>query len=84
MLFLVDVSDFFFFSGRGGIGGSPRRQGAGGSVFIENPRRGGGSRSGRGRGAGRVSAANWGILGGGLNSSFSGPADEFGDFSRVL
>ena len=36
------------------------------TVFIENPRRGGGGRpEERGRGAGRVSAANWGIWGGG-------------------
>ena len=40
--------------------------GGGGLIFIEIPRRGGGfSRRGRGRGAGKVSAANWGIGGGG-------------------
>ena len=62
---LVDISDiFYFFSARGGVGGSPRHSGGGGSVFIQNPTRGGVSR-GRGRGAGRVNAANWGIWGGG-------------------
>ena len=66
---LVDVSDiiYFFCSGRGkGEFETP----GGDRFFIENPRRGGGSRKGRGRGAGRVSAANWGtFLGrGGLNS----------------
>ena len=45
--------------------GSPRRQEGGGRFFIENPRRGGVSRSRRGCEAGRVSAANWGIFGGG-------------------
>ena len=47
--------------------GESEAPGWGGIVFvIENPRRGGGcSRRGRGRGAGRVSAANWGIFGGG-------------------
>ena len=39
---LVDVSDTYFFSARGGGRGSPRRQEVGGSIFIENPRRGGG------------------------------------------
>ena len=41
-LFLVDVSDIFYFfllgGGEGGVRGARRR---GGSVFIENPRRGG-------------------------------------------
>ena len=61
---LVDVSVFFnFFSARGrGVRGA----GGGGDGFIENPRGGGGvSRRGKGRGAGRVSAANWGIFLGG-------------------
>ena len=60
----MDVSDIFsFFSARGGGRGSPRRQGGGDRL--------GGSR----RGAGRVSAANWGNFGGGggLSIFFSGP-----------
>ena len=40
---------------------SEARGEGGGIGFIENPRREGGSR----RGAGRVSAANWGIFWGG-------------------
>ena len=67
-MFLVDVSDiFYFFSARGGGRGSPRRRpggGDGGSFFIEKPRRGG-LQDGRGREAGRVSAANWEFWGGG-------------------
>ena len=43
----------------------------GGLIFIENPRRGV-SRRERGRGAGRVSAANWGIGGRGAKYSFRG------------
>ena len=44
------------------------------SDTIENPRRAGVSRRGRGRGAGRVSAPNWGFLGGGGPNIFlSGP-----------
>ena len=64
---------FIFFSARGGERGSSRRRGGGGGgqVFIENPRRGG--EAGRGRGAGRVSAANWGIFWGGGLIFFSGP-----------
>ena len=42
------------------------------SIFIDNPRRGGGG-LGSGRGAGRVSAANLGMGGGGLNILFRGP-----------
>ena len=59
--YLVDVSDFHFFrSGRG-----PRRREGGGSVFfLKNPG-GGGLQKGRGGRAGRVSAANWGVGGGG-------------------
>ena len=57
--------------------GSPRHQEGGGVVFfflIENPRRGGGGFARRGEGPGRVSAANWGrIGGGGLNILFWGP-----------
>ena len=54
--------------------GGVRGAGRGGlDFFIENPRRGF-SRRGRGRGAGKVSAANWGIWGGGggLNIFFRG------------
>ena len=54
---------FFIFSARGGGRGSLRRR-EGGSIFIENPRRGF-SRRGRGRGAGRVSAGELGEFGGG-------------------
>ena len=59
----------FFCSGReGGVRGAGR---GGGRLLIENPRRGV-SRKGRGRGARRVSAANWEIArgGGGLNIFF--------------
>ena len=69
---LVDVSDIFnFFSARGRGGGSSRRQGWWGRFFIENPRRGWVSleREGSGRGAGRLSAGNFGG-GGGLNIFF--------------
>ena len=47
--------------------------GGGIGIFIQNSRRGGVSRRGT-RGAGRVSAANWGVLGGGggLNIFFRG------------
>ena len=68
VLFLVDVSDIFNFFCSGRRKGESEASGGGGSIFIENPRRGGGIFSregGRGRGAGRVSAANWGIWGGG-------------------
>ena len=54
---LVDVSDifnFFFCSGR------EKGESEAPGFLIENPRRGG-SPGKRGRGAGRVSAANWGI-----------------------
>ena len=55
---------FFFCSGRGK--GEPEAPGRGGGdrFFIESPRRGGlpGREGRRWRGAGRVSAANWGIL----------------------
>ena len=73
-LVLADVSDIFYFfllgEGEGRVRG--RREGGGCRFFIENPRGGGGSR--RGRGAGRVSAANWGSWGGGgTKYFFSGP-----------
>ena len=63
---LVDVSDIFIFfllgEGEGGVRGARRRRDW---FLMENPRRGGGSRRGRGRGAGRMSAANWRLGGGG-------------------
>ena len=63
---LVDVSDIFCFfscSGRGkGEFEAPGREGV--RFLIENPRRGV-SRRERVQGAGRVSAANLGFLGGG-------------------
>ena len=75
-VYLVDVSDIFYFSRRGGEGGVRGARRGGGSVFfffIENPRRGGVFRRGSGQGAVRVSAANWGIfLGGRLNIFFRG------------
>ena len=40
LIFLVDVSDIFYFSARGRGSRSPRRQGRGGVVFNENPRAG--------------------------------------------
>ena len=55
-----------YFSVRGGGRGSPRRQEGGGGrwgFLLKIPGEGGGVEEGRGRGAGRVSAANWGILG---------------------
>ena len=68
---LVDVSDIFYFfllgEGEGRVRGAGR---GGGLIFIENPRRGGGLQEGRGRGAGRVSAANWGIWRGGAKFFF--------------
>ena len=64
MLFLVDVSEIFYFfcSGEGkGESEAPGR--GGGSVFfMDNPRRGALPNGGGGRGAGRVFAGN---LGGG-------------------
>ena len=75
---LVDVSDifiYFFRSGRG-KGESEVPGGGGGSIFIVIPRRGGGFlQDGEGRGAGKVSAANWGIWGRGgwAKYLFSGP-----------
>ena len=62
----MDVSDIFYFyflvgEGKGGVRGASK----GGQFFVENPRKGGVCRRRRGRKAGRVSAANWGIWGGG-------------------
>ena len=76
---LVDVSDayyYFFCLGRGK--GEVRGAGGGGIGFffiLKIPGgRAGFSRRRRSRGAGRVSAANWGIfLGGGGQICFSGP-----------
>ena len=63
---------FIFFLLGEGESGAPGG-GGGGRFLIENPRRGV-SRRGRGRGAGRVSAANCGIArGGGAIYFFSGP-----------
>ena len=63
----MDVSDIFnfFFCLLGkGEGGVEAPEGGGGSVsLLKSP--GGGLQDGRGRGAGRVSAANLGIGGGG-------------------
>ena len=68
-IFLVDVLDIFYFflfgEGEGpGVGGGEI------GFFIENPRRGGVSRRGRGRGAGRVELGEF--FGGGLNIVFRG------------
>ena len=63
----MDVSDIsYFVCSWTGKGESEARGGGGGPIFIGNPKRGVFRRE-RGRGAGRVSAANWGIGGGGLN-----------------
>ena len=63
----MDVWDFFFFCSGRGKGESEAPGGGGGVIgFLLNFRGGGvGSRRGMGQGAGRVSAANWGIFGGG-------------------
>ena len=67
---LVDVSDiFYFFCSGEGRRGCPNCRKGGVDFLVKIP--GGGSR-GRG-GAGRVSVANWGIRGGGLNFFFAGP-----------
>ena len=61
---------FFFCSGEGEGGVRGARRGGGIGFLIANPTRGGGRFPGGG-GAGRVSAANWGIWGGGgLNIFF--------------
>ena len=54
---------FFFCLGRGGL--ESEAAGRGGVDFLLKIPEGGVSRRGRGRGAGRVSASNWGFLGGG-------------------
>ena len=68
---------YFFCSGReGGVRGAGRG-GGGGRFFIDNSKRGGGGlQDGRGRGAGRVSAAKWGTWGGGGKYFFSGPPSK--------
>ena len=76
MPFLVDVSNIFHFVPLGGRGrGSPRRRqvGAGVGFLLKMPGGGGNSptREGGGRGAGRVSAGNFG--GGAKFFFFSGP-----------
>ena len=60
----VDVPDIFYFfcSGRGK--GESEAPGGGGDLFFIEKCQGGAFQDGRGRGAGRVSAASWGILGG--------------------
>ena len=62
----MDVSDifYFFWLGEGGESEALGGEGGGNRFCIENPMRGVGFQE-RGRGAGRVSVANWGILGGG-------------------
>ena len=60
----VDVSDIFPGRGRG----SPSARKGGVQFWIENPRRGGSSRRGGGRGAGRVSVRNLCGGGGGCGS----------------
>ena len=68
---LMDVSDIFYvFSARGGGSGSPRRQEGEVRFSTANPRRWV-SRRERGRGAGRVSAANC-VKGGGSKLFFFG------------
>ena len=71
---LVDVSDIFYFlSARGGGRGESEAPGEGCRFFLENPRRGGGSRRGGGF-PGGLFGPNWGIWGGGgLIFFFSGP-----------
>ena len=73
LLALVDVSDvyIFFILGEGNWE-SEAPEGGGGIDFLSKIPEGGGSPGRRGRGAGRVSAANWGNLGGGLNIVFRG------------
>ena len=65
---------FFIFSLCSGRGKEESKApGRGDRFLIENPRGGGVSARGRGRGAGRLSAANWFLFwGGGLNIFFRG------------
>ena len=67
MVHLVDVSDIFYFflvgEGEGGVRGA--RKGGGLFFLLEFPGGAGFSRRRRCREAGSVSAANWGIWGGG-------------------
>ena len=70
-VYLVDVSDIFFFSAWGRGRGSPRRRGVGGRFLFENPRRGVSLLGPRGR---EGVWANWGIwVGGGAKYFFLGP-----------
>ena len=55
---------YFFLLGRGGKGESEAPVGGGDRFLLKIPGEGGG-KAGRGRAAGRVSAANWGIFWGG-------------------
>ena len=71
----MDVSNIFYFflleGGEGGVRGAGR--GGKFGFLLKSQERGGGLQEGRGgRGAGRVSAANWG-WGGGAKYFFSGP-----------
>ena len=86
---LLEVSDTFYFfllgEGEGGIRGAGK---GGESVFFHLKIPGGGGKAGRGRGAGRVPAANWGILGGrgGAKYFFRGRhvhQDQFYSFLRA-
>ena len=60
-IFMVDVSDIFFWSGRGKRESEAQGGGGGrGWVFLLKSQRGGGFPGGGGaEGPGRVSAANW-------------------------
>ena len=70
----MDVSDIFYFFLLGeGEWGSPRRWEGGGSVFIENTRRGGVSRTGRAEGPGGCLRRIGELGGGGAQYFFSGP-----------
>ena len=67
----MDISDIFNFSCSGRGKGESEAAGRGGGVdFLLKILEGGVSRRRRGRGAGRVSAANWGFLGRGANFFF--------------
>ena len=70
--YLVDVSDIFYFSARGGVRQSLRRQEGGGDrvFFIENPTRGGGVDFGEGSGGCLWRIGEFLGGGGGLNIFF--------------
>ena len=63
--------DILYFFLLGGVRGA-RSGGGGDRIFIENPRRGGVSRRGKGRGAGRVELGKFFWGGGGLMVFFFG------------